>query len=458
MSGTFLDDVLMQVARDAYRAAGRITTVALNERTAGRARTRVQVPGSREPAVQALVDWKALRPSAIRALAGAPPSGQTADHIISALQDIPAPRGDAPPEPRPEITDLAKSFDLAADMIATARYREDFTTEHASMTVSRLAAAVGAISRISAASVARAEPSVLRTKELACLDTLTRACRARPGAAQGEVPGLVPGPGSLPEAISRWCSTTRAALEPREVDARIMHSVPADLQYLHAASTLVLGAATLSGAELRLDTRRAADHLADAQTAWGEVVQAWPREAGTQPAGRSDYEQLHATQRLHESIRDHLRDGATWAAPARIADAMDATETLRAIADLGPRLTAVAHRYADITQALIDNDQIAFPARRIERPGEQGLNLIEEVTRGAWIPLPQSDPAAQRLSSTTTGAALATGAAESALRHTRTGDFRDLATSAAAPTHTQRTTRRPDDPRADSPRITGPSM
>lgn len=448
----------MQVALDAYRAAGRITDATREERTGPGPRHRPGTPISRAPAVQALVDWQALGPSAVAALTGIPRAGRTSGHIVDALKGIPRPPSmKTAREPRPEITTLAKSFDLAAEMITTARVRNDFTADHAATTITRLATAVGAISRVSAADAARTAFSAKRTKELAAFDALTSACRARPDTPQGHVPGMVPAPGSLPEAISRWCSTTRAALEPRQVDARLMHAIPADLQYLHAASTLVLGASTLSSSEPRLDVRRAADHLADAQTAWGETVRAWPREAGTQPAGRPDHEQLLATQHLHESIRDHLRDGASWASAADIAESIDAVETLRAIADLGPRVASVAQRYANVTHTVIEGGQIAFPARRITNPGEQGLNLLEEVTRGAWIPLPESDPAARQLTSATTGAALATAAVDSALRHTHTGDFRDLKPS-TNPTIEQRPNLRGDAPRRDSPRITGPRM
>lgn len=456
MSGTFTDDVLMQVTLDAYRVAGAVSKQRLDVRATPGTRPRFLAPGSREPALQQLVNWQALRPAATAALEAIPPGpgGSTVRHIADALERLPTPPGGTTLEPRPEVVALAKSFNLAAEMITTARYRPDFTAEHAVAAADRLTAAVGALSRVSAAVVANTPASKLREHEVARLDALTAECRARPSPLQGPIPGFAPAPGSLPDAISNWCTTTRAALEPRQVDARIMHVVPADLQYLHAATTLVLGASTLNGADPHLDVNRAGAHLADAQTAWAETVRAWPAEAGTQPAGRADHDQLLASQRLHESIRDHLRVGPAWANPAAIADRIDASETLRAIADLGPSITATAQRYADVTDSLIENGQIAFPARRVTHPGEQGLNLIEQVDRGAWISLPESDRAAQDLSAAARGAALVTSTVETTLRHTRTGDFRDLRQQ---PDLRQQTEKRIDR-HSDSPRITGRRM
>lgn len=112
--------------------------------------------------------------------------------------------------------------------------------------MSRLATAVGAVSRVCAAAIAFTGPSSGRTAELRSFDALTAECRARPDTPQGQVPGLAPAPGSLSEAVSRWCSATCTALQPREVDARIMHTVPADMEYLHAASVLLLGASGLT--------------------------------------------------------------------------------------------------------------------------------------------------------------------------------------------------------------------
>lgn len=413
----------------------------------------------RKPAVQARVNWQTLGPAAAAALASMPPADGTAQRIISALDALPRPWGPwagTALAPDPEVVALARSFDLAAEMVTTSRYRPDFTVEHAETAVSRLATAVGAISRVSAAAAACTEPSAARTHELASLDALTAASRVSPRTAQSPVPGLAPAPGSLPDAISRWCTTTHAGLQPREVDARMMHTVPADLQYIHAATTFILGAATINNTDLRLDVHRASEHLADAQTAWAETVRAWPLEARTQPVGRIDDEQLLATQRLHESIRDHLRSGPGWATPAVIAQRLDAPETLRAIADLGRHVTTTAQRYSEVTDTLLQGGQIAFPARRITKPGEQGLDLIKEVIDGAWIPLPATDRAAVNLSNAALGASLTTSSVEGALRHSRTGDFRDFKDGRTPPTQ-QRQGRR-DDPRTDSSRITGPRL
>lgn len=446
MSGTFLDDALLQITLNAYKAAGHVTEATLSDQRRHRHQNDKY---RREPTQQALADLQALANAAIPALEALPPldDGSTARHIIDALGSLPAPRRQSTPlTPRPEITTLTRSMAIASDMVTSARYRADFTAEHAATTHSRMAIAVGAVSRVAAASVSRSADTPDRDRALTAIDALTRACRPDQNTPQGPVPGLAPTPGTLPAAIADWTAATQRALQPRQVDARLMHTVPGDLQYLHAATTLVLGASTLSDEAPRFEIKGAADSLADAQDAWSHAARAWPPQMGTQPAGRSDYEQLAATQRLHESIRQHLRSGSTWAAPADIATRLDAPSTLRAIADLSPQIATTARKYAEATRALIEGGQIATPARAITERGEQGLHLFAEVSRGAWVPLPESDPVAKRIVLSADTAGLASTDAEMRLRHTRTGDFRDF--SATPPSvENRRSTRRGEEPR-----------
>lgn len=453
MSGTFLDDALLQVTLNAYKAAGQVTKTTLAEGEPRRQRLHSNAPILNTPAAQALVDLRALADAAIPALRAFPPAGDgtTARRVIDALGNLPAPRPQSTPlTPRPEITTLTKSMALASEMVTSARYRADFTAEHAATALSRMTTAVGAVSRVAAASVSRAADSHVRHRELTAIDALTRACRPAQNTPQGPVPGLVPAPGTLSASIADWATATQRALEPRQADARLMHTVPGDLQYLHAATTLVLGASTLSEDTPRLEIKAAADSLADAQEAWTQAARAWPPQVGTQPAGRSDYEQLAATQRLHESIRDHLRAGRAWATPADIATRLDAPSTLRAIADLSPQIAATARKYAEVTRSLVEGGQIAIPARAITERGEQGLHLFDEVRRGAWVPLPESDPIAKRIVLSADAAGLASTDTEMQLRHTRTGDFRDL--SASPPSaEGRRPTRRADEPRRAVP-------
>lgn len=436
MSDILLDDVLMQLSLDAYRVAGQITTRTHESRTDGSRRLRPGRAWSRTPTQQALVDWETLGPAAATALrAVPPPSAQTAAPVLEALAALPNPPTGTSMAPRPEVVALARTMTVAAEMISTARYRPDFTAEHAATVVTRVTTAIGAISRVTAATAAQTADTRFRARDLRAFDALTKTCRVQP-APQGRVPGLVPAEGSFPSAVAAWCAATARALEPRQADARLMHSVPADLGYIHAATTLVLGASTLAGPPA-LDVKRAGSDLADAQNAWSHMIQSWPREAAQQPAGRSDHAQLVASQQLHEAIRDHLRTGSSWATPARIAQAVDAPTTLLAIADLGASITETARRYSDCTHALIEGGQVAFPLRSLSRRPDVSLEQdaarerLRGSTRGAWVPLPESEPVARQLTMAAEGAVLATREVERSLRPHDAGDFRDLTPRAA---------------------------
>lgn len=78
------------------------------------------------------------------------------------------------------------------------------------------------------------------------------------------------------------------------------------------------------------------------------------------------------------------------------AGRLDAAAELRGLADLGQGIASTAQQYTDVIETLVDNGQIAFPARRIQTTRDHGPGLLKDVTRGAWIALPATDPAARR--------------------------------------------------------------
>ena len=124
MSGTFLDDALLQVTLNAYKAAGQVTKTTLAEGEPRRQRLHSNAPILNTPAAQALVDLRALADAAIPALRAFPPAGDgtTARRVIDALGNLPVPRPQSTPlTPRPEITTLTKSMALASEMVTSAR-------------------------------------------------------------------------------------------------------------------------------------------------------------------------------------------------------------------------------------------------------------------------------------------------------------------------------------------------
>lgn len=149
------------------------------------------------------------------------------------------------------------------------------------------ASAVGAVSRISAAAAAttaaqtRAHSGVAARRAVARYDDLERACRNIGRQGERPVVGMAPAPTSLAGAVARWCATTEAALEPGQVNSHLMRSAPADLRYIHAATAALIHAATQSPSAR--DLAQVAEVLGEAQTAWGDVLAAWPAQTRTQP-------------------------------------------------------------------------------------------------------------------------------------------------------------------------------
>ena len=232
---------------------------------------------------------------------------------------------------------------------------------------------------------------------------------------------MAPAPTSLAGAVARWCATTEAALEPGQVNSHLMRSAPADLRYIHAATAALIHAATQSPSAR--DLAQVAEVLGEAQTAWGDVLAAWPAQTRTQPGGREDFEQLQAAHDLHDRIRETVRSGPGWATATEIQDRVDVGHELRAIADLtGQTLRRVADRYAASTRTLIDNEVITFPARQLPKPGGgQGHDprLLTAATKGGWLPLPATSAPALALRAAADVASLATSRTEIALRARR---------------------------------------
>lgn len=200
-----------------------------------------------------------------------------------------------------------------------------------------------------------------------------------------------------------------------------MRSAPADLRYIHATTAALTDAATQSPSAR--DLAQVAEVLGEAQTAWGEVLAAWPAQTRTQPGGREDFEQLQAAHDLHDRIREAVRSGPGWATATEIQDRVDVGHELRAIADLsGHALRRVADRYAATTRTLIDNEVITFPARHLPKPGGgQGHDprVLTAATKGGWVPLPATSAPALALRAAADVASLATGRTGTALRPRR---------------------------------------
>ena len=439
MPDVFLEDLLDDISAAAYRYAATITAGPRTQDLESRIRS----------------DWEVIRPAAVRALSTIPTLGgarAAADPVLARIADLPTVRSKAPQgSARDEAVHLARLLGVAADVLVSASQRPDFTAEHARAALTQVTSAVGAVSRISAAAAAttaaqtRAHSGVAARRAVARYDDLERACRNIGRQGERPVVGMAPAPTSLASAVARWCATTEAALEPGQVNSHLMRSAPADLRYIHAATAALTHAATQSPSAR--DLAQVAEVLGEAQTAWGDVLAAWPAQTRTQPGGREDFEQLQAAHDLHDRIREAVRSGPGWATATEIQDRVDVGHELRAIADLtGQALRRVADRYAATTRILIDNEVITFPARQLPKPGGgQGHDprVLTAATKGDWVPLPATSAPALALRAAADVASLATSRTGTALRPRR--DPPEAGARASA--HANR-----DQPRMDPPR------
>lgn len=322
---------------------------------------------------------------------------------------------------------LARLLGVTADVLVSASLRPDFSEEHARAALTQVTSAVGAVSRISAAAAAttaaeaNAHTAAAARRAVIRYDALERTCRNIGRQGERPVVGMAPAPTTLAGAIARWCATTERALEPTQVSSHVMRAAPADLRYIHAATAALTHAARHSPSTQTLS--QVARVLGSAQSAWGDVLDAWPAQTRTQPGGREDFEQLQAAHDLHDRIREAVRSGPGWATANEIHDRVDVGHELRALSDLtGSALRRVADRYAATTRTLVDNEVVTFPARQLPKPGGgQGHDprILTAAAKGGWVPLPATSAPALTLRTAVDVASLSTTRAGTALRARR---------------------------------------
>lgn len=393
----FLDDLLNLTQAQAYAYAAEVTRA---ERKGLRAQVRT--------------DWVQIAPAALRVLDNLDTLGthQQSSQLREPLEWL----SGTPYAPAPGLTpaarDLAQTIGVTADAVSDASVRLQLTSDDAQATLAHLSTTLAAVARVGAAAASGRPAREGRDRSAERFDALVHACTAIARVDHAPAGGLIPAPGTLADAVTRWTTQSVTALSPSEVNGRTLRSVPADLRYLHAATAVLLNTDGHTAAQ-----GASREGLADAEQAWEKVLQAWPPQMATQPGGRHNAEQLEAARVLHNALRP-LRQGNGWADARQIQERIDVEDELRAIATLArTQIPTLGQAYATSVRTLIAEEVIAWPARHLPRPsiGNDPVTL-QAAARGRWVPLPSDSAPAETLVRVSDAASLATTCAGAGLR------------------------------------------